>query len=303
MSKRESLTRCNLIIKKLRKKPSSFSEIASFLEKESQFQGYDFTVSKRTFQRDIKDIFSFYGIEIFFDYSRQLYCIKENENEETSERLLEAYDIINAINVSNQFSSFIEFQKRKPQGTEHFMGLLHAIKNRKCVSFSYRKFWDEEESIRKIEPYLLKEFKYRWYLIGKDLKDDTVKSFGLDRLSELEIEKTRFKFPENFNHEEIFKHAFGIISEFPKKAEEIVLSFSPFQGKYIKSLPLHETQQILIDDEKELKVKLKVYPTHEFIMEILSMGENVTVLKPKFLRKEIQQIFSLSIENYKSSEK
>ena len=76
MSKRESISRYNLIIKKLRKHPSSFSEISDYLAFESDLQEYNFNVSKRTFQRDIEDIRSVYNIDIQYDFSRKVYNIE-----------------------------------------------------------------------------------------------------------------------------------------------------------------------------------------------------------------------------------
>lgn len=67
------------------------------------------------------------------------------------------------------------------------------------------------------------------------------------------------------------------------QVEEIILSFEPFQGKYIKTLPLHETQQVIVDDENELQIRLKLYLTHDLVMELLSYGSTLKVIKPKVL--------------------
>ena len=64
MSKRESIGRYNLIIRKLRKSPASLGEIMAFLELESEIQGYNYIVSRRTFIRDLEDIRSLYNIDI-----------------------------------------------------------------------------------------------------------------------------------------------------------------------------------------------------------------------------------------------
>ena len=87
--------------------------------------------------------------------------------------------------------------------------------------------------------------------IANDLKDKKVKSFALDRLFELEITRKKFQQPNDFNVNEHFKYCFGIISPNEHKPQEVILSFDPFQGKYIKTLPLHESQVILKDNEDE----------------------------------------------------
>ncbi|MEP6948729.1 MAG: WYL domain-containing protein [Ginsengibacter sp.] len=109
---------------------------------------------------------------------------------------------------------------------------------------------------------------------------------------------SKFEFPETYNIEENYRYCFGIISPNDKEPLDIILSFDPFQGKYIKSLPLHETQQILIDNEDELQIKLKLYVTHDLVMELLSFGDNMKVLQPASLAKEIKTAHQKAFQRY-----
>ncbi len=297
MTKREAVSRYYLIIKALRKHSVSFNEINDYLLRESEIQGYDYGISKRTFLRDIIDIRSIYDIDIQFDHSRNVYYIDEEQSEACS-RILEAFDILNAFNLSESLSDYIYFEKRHPQGTEHLNHLLDAIKNRKRVSFIYLKFWDESASQRKVEPYALKEFKSRWYVLAKDLKDQHLKTFGLDRISNLEITKEKFQFPADFNVNEYYHDYFGIISDPDVKPQTVILSLDPLQGRYIKSLPLHESQQVVSENEQEVRIKLKVCVTYDFIMEILSLGDRVTVIKPESLINRLQSIYKNTLKHY-----
>jgi len=300
MSKRESTARQNLIIKKLRRNPATFQEIADYLSLESEIQAYDFNISKRTFQRDLNDIRSLYNIDIQYNRSQKVYFIDNDEQAEISERIIEAFDTFNALNITDRLSNHIHFEKRKPQGTENLHGLLHAIKNQLQIKFTYHKFWEEEPTHRITEPYALKEFKNRWYILANDLKDDMIKSFALDRLSEFEITKNKFSTIKKFNVNEHYKYCFGIISPNDLELQEIILSFDPFQGKYIKTLPLHETQEIQIDTENELRIKLKLYVTHDFLMEILSFGQNVKVIKPKSLINDVKTTYQNALALYEN---
>ena len=195
-------------------------------------------------------------------------------------------------------SKHIHFEKRKPQGTENLYGLLHAIKNQLQIKFTYQKYWDDKVVERTVEPYALKEFRSRWYVLANDLKDSKVKSFSLDRLTELEITKRAFQTPINFNVVEHYKYSFGIISPNEEKPQEITLSFNPIQGKYIKSLPLHNSQQILEDNNKELRIKLTLFITHDFFMELLSHGDNVKILKPDTLIEDLKLVCKNVLEKY-----
>lgn len=301
MSKRESISRYNLIINKLRKQPSSFEQISDYLKLESEIQSYNFTISKRTFQRDLQDIYSIYNIEIKYNFAKKVYFINYDEQSEINDRILEAFDTFNALNVSDRISENIYFEKRKPPGTENLYGILHAIKNKLLIKFVYQKFWDDKSSTRNVEPLALKEFNHRWYVLAKDVRDDRTKTFALDRLSNLEITKQKFNYPESLDVENLFRYSFGIITSDQKGPEEIHLKFTPFQGKYIKSLPLHETQKILIDNEHELRISLKLFITQDFIMELLSHGQNMKVIKPKSLINIIRTEHEKAFEQYSDS--
>ena len=298
MSKRESIARYNLMIKKLRKQPADFKQISTYLSLESELQEYNFNVSKRTFQRDLDDIRSLYNIDIVYDFSRKVYFIDFEEQPELNERILEAFDTFNALNITDRLSNYIHFEKRRPQGTENLYGLLHAIKNKVQISFSYKKFWEDEMSQRTAEPYALKEFKNRWYVLANDLKDNKVKSFALDRLTELEITRKKFQLPIDFDVNEHYKYCFGIISPNEHQPQEVILSFDPFQGKYIKTLPLHESQVILKDNEEELLIKLTLFLTHDFLMEILSYGDNVKVIQPESLIEDLKTSYENALKLY-----
>ncbi|HOY32593.1 MAG TPA: WYL domain-containing protein [Bacteroidales bacterium] len=300
MSKQESLTRYSLIIQKLRKKPSTYDEISNYLSLQSELQSYDFNISKRTFQRDLDDIRLLYNIDIRYDFSQKAYFICQETEPEINERILEAFDTFNLMNMSDRLSAFMHFERRRPQGTEHLYGLLHAIKNSFQIYFLYQKFWDEVAEKRYVEPLALKEFKNRWYLVSHDLKDGKIKTFGLDRMKDLDITKRKCQHNRDFSVEDYFRYCFGVISPGDETIQDIVLSFDPFQGKYIKTLPLHHTQEVLVDDENELRIKLSLYPTYDLMMEILSFGANVEVIRPKVLRTHIIRMLRENLNQYKN---
>ena len=305
MSKRGYISRYLLILKKLKVKPySSYDELLQYIDNQleyMQMQDDTLTVgfSKRTLQRDIKEIRDLFGIDVEFSKSRKGYYIFQNERENMNfQRMMEAFDMFNSLNLAQDLTLFIHLEKRRPQGTENLYGILHAIKNKLEIAFEYQKFWDDEPSIRAVAPYALKEFKNRWYILAKDGKDGNIKSFALDRLTNFEITNKKFVFPGNYNVEEHYRYCFGIMSPNDEAPKEIVLSFKPDRGKYIKTLPLHETQQVLIDNDKELQIKLNLYVTTDFIIELLSHGENVKVLKPESLAKEIKAAHQNALAKY-----
>lgn len=288
MSKQESLTRHRIIIQKLRNKPSSFEEILDKLGSESELNEMKFEISKRTFQRDLKEIETLYGIEIKFDRSRKVYFISDDNQDEYSERMFEALDIFQVLNLNQSISDLIQFDTRKPEGTEHLSGLLYAIQNHFQVQFRYQKFWSDEVEVRTVEPYLLKEFKKRWYVFVYDLERKEFRTFGLDRLFALNITQTKFQHPQKINPKEFFKDCFGIVGPSDQSPQDIKLKFTEGQGNYIRTMPLHHSQQILEDNNGEMIVLLKLVPTYDFVQELLSHGEFVQVLAPKNLEKQLK---------------
>ena len=307
MSKRGYISRYLLILKKLRAKPySSYQELHGYLEDQfSYLQMQDDTLnigfSKRTFQRDIREIRNTFGIDIEYSSRNKGYYIAQSETENMNfQRMIEAFDLFNSLNLSEDLRSFIHLETRKPTGTENLHGLIHAIKNRYQIRFSYQKFWDEESSQRTADPHALKEFRNRWYVLAKDKKDGQIKSFALDRLNDLEITNHKFEPVPGYDVNEHYRHSFGIISPNGQKAQEIILSFEPFQGKYIKTLPLHETQRILVDNPDEVRIGLTLCVTLDLVMELLSFGGNVKVLKPKSLVEEIKSAHLKALNKYQT---
>lgn len=305
MSKRGYISRYLLILKKLKVNPySSYEVLKDYMENQFEYMqmqddNLQIGFSKRTLQRDLKEIRNVFGIDIEYSKPNKGYFIIQNENENLNfQRMMEAFDMFNSLNLAQDLTPYIHLEKRKPQGTENLYGMLHAIKNKLKIKYTYHKFWEKEFSQRLIEPLALKEFKNRWYIIAKDNKDNEIKTFALDRISNLEITSQKFVYPKDYNIEDNFRYSFGIMGGTDKEPQEIVLSFVPFQGKYIKTLPLHHTQEILKDTENELKVKLKVFITQDFIMELLSFADNMKVIKPKSLIYHVREAHKNGFKQY-----
>ncbi|MEQ9290423.1 MAG: WYL domain-containing protein [Cyclobacteriaceae bacterium] len=293
-------------MKKLRANPyCSYVELRDYIFTQIEYlqmrdDTLELSFSKRNFLRDKKEISNLFGITIEYSYSMKGYFIQNSENENLNfQRMLDAFDIFNSLNLANDLKPYVHLEKQKPLGTENLFGLLHAIKNRFTISFLYQKFWEDKGTIRRVEPIFIKEFKNRWYLLAKDNKDNLVKTFALDRLDSLSISNRIFSPTNDFDIEDYFRYSFGIIGSDGNQPEIIILSFSPFQGKYIKSLPIHQSQTILIDDHKELRISLKLCITHDLVMELLSFGSDVKVVAPKTLLNKVKKIHEESVKLYK----
>jgi predicted DNA-binding transcriptional regulator YafY len=295
MSKRESIMRYNVIVNCVKKSGATFKEIYAQLQRAFELEGYDFGYTQRTFQRDLNDIRAIFKHDIRYDFSKKRFLLQQDGGEELKDRMLEAYETYNALKLSDGFSEYIDFEKRRASGLENFHGLLHAIKNRLQLNITYQSYQDDEPAERKTNPYLLKEFKNRWYVVANDLQTGIIKTYALDRICSIEITKKRFTLPDNFDPKGLFDHSYGIIASVDGAIpEKVVLSFTPDQGRYIKSLPLHHSQEILIDDEKELRIQLKVYIVFDFLKELLSYGKSLKVVEPQSLVNKLSKIDRIS---------
>lgn len=276
-----------------------FKELQDYLQQQMEYVDEDLYCSQRTFQRDIKKIETLFGIFIEYNPTIRKYEIVDDGQEEHNERLMEAYDVYNALNVTNSLTRHVIVEKRKPLGTENLHGLLHAIRNNLSLSFMYEKFSDGDLRQRNVNPIAVKEARNRWYLLAEDQKDGIVKSFGLERISELDIGGRKFQ-PIAYDAEKEYRHSFGVISGVDIPPEKIVLSFTPREGKYVNSLPLHHSQKERLKNEKEWRFEYFLRPTHDFIMEVLSYGAEVKVLEPEGFKNTILKQLQEAISRYKS---
>ena len=290
MSKLEAISRYNIIINKLKRGAATFDEIKEKLKAEGELQERNFNISKRTFQRDVKEIFDLFKIEIVYDKSLRKYKAIPPNSEIIENRTLEVFDIFNALNISERISNYILFEDRKPQGTENFNLYLHAIKKRQCLRVKYQKFWDKKPTIREVMPYAVKEFKSRWYLVARDKKDDEIKTFGFDRILEVDLLREKFDNVEEELIQNKFRIFFGVITPDEEKPEEIILELGGFQGKYIETLPLHHSQKIIKKEKNLVQVSLFLVPTYDFVQELLSMQDKVRIIEPKSLQKTVKEI-------------
>jgi predicted DNA-binding transcriptional regulator YafY len=134
---------------------------------------------------------------------------------------------------------------------------------------------------------VLKEYRNRWYVTGKGDSSRNIITFALDRIVSISVLNELFSVDDEFNADQYFKYSFGISVSNQLKPEEIILAFSPQQGEYIKSQPLHHTQEVLSESPSEFLVKIKVIPSFELTSQLLGYGSTVRVLEPEWLRVEI----------------
>ncbi len=214
-------------------------------------------------------------------------------------KVLESSNVSDEVKELFEKKSLLETEKHEPiNGIELITDILHAINSRNTLTIEYQKFDGDKIKTHEYNPILLKEDKQMWYIIGKNLKKNGFITLALDRIKSLAVSDKIFDVIE-FNSDEYFKYSFGVtISD--AEPVDVVISFVPFQGNYLRTLPIHSTQKILVDDENEFIIQITVIPSYEFYSKIKSYGEQAKIISPANIADIIQKSFSEAITSYKS---
>ena len=217
---------------------------------------------------------------------------------DTIDRLSDHFELARQ-HSKDYIGEYILFEYTRGYTGGRYLPLVYdAIFDSREITFSHTRFDTKEKSFRTLQPYVLKEHRNRWYVIGKEAGKPKI--FGIERIDDLIVTENWFEKDPGF-YEEVKSLLFDSVGvmAFGFETEEVVLKFDRSQAQYIKTLMLHRSQQIIEDSESGLTVSLKVKITPEFIMEcILRYGKDVKVLKPESLVKKVKDHYREALLSY-----
>ena len=250
------------------------------------FEGEE-KIPPSTFKRDLFEIGRSFNIFIEGVRQRQssyYYMVNPHDFDEgTLERMMvdkiqETVQISSALRDSEElgktnFGDRIQLEKN-PSGEIHLSTIIKSIRDNIVIRFVYQGFWNTEEEYVSLKPYFVKMAQRRWYVIG--LRDDTgeMENFCLDRILQLALTTDRFTIPKNFNFRDYFKHSFGALIEKGIDVEVVKIKVWGEQVKYLRSLPIHESQKEIREEKDYSVFQFHLRPTYDFKMEILSHGSS-----------------------------
>lgn len=291
------LQRLLLIIRKIQShKYITFENLTKELENDMYFRGYEPSCSRNTLQRDIKEIREDLLIEIKYSRQENGYYIDEQDIIEPNiERFLESFELLNSLNADRGIPDFVLPEKHQSRGTENLFTLIDAIKRSLYIEFAYKKYTGEADTNRILQPYVIKEFHERWYVIGRE-NNGIIKTFALDRIENLIVTQRKYERDQSFNIIEKFQYSYGIYSSNEYPIEDITLAFDAEDGNYLKSAPLHSSQNIIKDTPEEFIIKLSIRLTPDFLMEIISRSWSLRIISPDYLRSKICSIYKKALE-------
>ena len=236
-------------------------------------------------------------------------------NAVTKEYYIEDKDLINhnamykwllqSVSASNVISRRTKLKERimletSSGGEEFIEPITEAMEKGLCIELLYEVFWDEPKE-RTIEPYYIKLFKRRWYLIGKRRDTGEFRTYCFDRIKSVSLSDIKFKFKKEQSAETLFYDYYGII-QYPVEKERVVIKVTCEHGMYIKTLPLHHSQKLIHQDDDYMTFELYLKPCYDFVQELLSCGSELEVITPKSLKEEVNKYVVEMYEIYKPKE-
>ena len=212
--------------------------------------------------------------------------------------------LFNTLTVSNLMMDSVSIKDKVlfeeiPDGEQYLPVILEALKKNLVLGMSYQSYTRDEANTFEVEPYCLKAFKQRWYLVARSPYYDKIMIYSLDRVKWLGLTDKNFKYPKSFNAEEFFEDCFGIIADQKINVEAVKLKVSAGQANYLRSLTLHQTQKEIKRTDEYSIFTVRLRPTFDFRQEILSQGCDIEVLEPKWFRDEIAEISKHMWNKYK----
>lgn len=253
-------------------------------------------LARRTFYNYRMGIEEIFGITIGYNSSTYEYFVENSNN--TGEL---AGWIINSMSINGMLSDAGDIADRVmfeevPSAREYLATVIEAIKTSRKLKFSYSPYYRSmlTEGIV-LEPYFLRIFKQRWYVIGYNGKDRKVKTYSLDRLSNCVLTEQTFQMPE-ISAKEFFQNYFGIMTT-KSSAKRVVIRVDNEQAKYLRALPLHNSQSESLGNGYS-DFAYNVCLTFDFVQELMSLGHKVTVISPVELRTMIIDELKKTLANY-----
>ena len=193
-----------------------------------------------------------------------------------------------------------------PSKGRFFDIIAERLENHQTITLRYKSFRDDNELEYTVEPYALKLFKRRWYLFANqkteaeqnpELEDKPMgmATLALDRITYVgEANADKFNYPANYDAKKYFEDYFGVITYEKNKGMiqpvDILLKVytRANKHKYIATLPLHTSQKVVEDSCQDYWIfSYRLAPTYDFVQELLMHREDIEVLEPASLRKDM----------------
>ncbi len=266
-------------------------------------------IPKRTFDNWRYAIWDMFGISIVNENRGEYRYYIENE-EDISKNGLRSW-LYNTFCVSNALANSQSVKDRiqlelVPSGQQYLQPIIEAMKENRVINITYHSYWKDEENNFDVQPYCVKLFRQRWYMVARSTYpfyfEQGPRIYSLDRIHHLHKTDETFAMPKDWDANEYFADSFGIIADQRIDSQTVKLKVSAGQANYIRDLQMHESQEEIERNEEYSVFAYRLRPTYDFMQEILRNGEDIEVLEPLWLREEMAGIIQRMWNKYKEDE-
>lgn len=257
---------------------------------------------RQTFDRWKSGILDLFGILIDCEQRGGYHYYIANPKE-LSEGKLRTW-LLNTYGTAETLSSNLSIHDRIlteniPSSQDHLSTVLEAMKSNNTLHITFKAFTMKEPKRFLVEPYCVKMSAQRWYMLARNTEHKNLRLYSLDRIEAVEISNTRFVLPDDFNAKDYFAEFFGIVLDESVPLQTIILRADKYHQNYMRTLPLHPTQREIFACDDYADFELKLRPTYDFYMKLMSFGNMIKVLEPKTLQEEICKWLENTIEMYR----
>ena len=247
-------------------------------------------ILKRTFHKWKWNIFDTFGLSIECEkaapYRYYIANVDDMKSGSIEKWLLSTLSVSNSLLESKSIKNRIILED-VPSGREYLESIIDAMKKNRFVHINYLNYWKGDTRDHYLMPLCIKLFRQRWYMVGRNWPAGKDLVFCIDRIQDFRLSSHTFEYPEDFDPLEYFKGCIGVIPREECGIEKVTIKVSTSQSHYLRDLPLHESQQESERTDSYSIFELQVLPTFDFQQELLWNGEDLEVLEPYWLRKEI----------------
>ena len=195
----------------------------------------------------------------------------------------------------------IQFEKHtSSSGTQYINDLMEAIKNKNVLKVRYQPYSHPEAGDRIVHPYLLKEFRNRWFLLGREGNANRVTNYALDRIKKIRPLNENYIENDLFDPSQYFNHLIGVSVPENAKPENIQIKVYKHAAPYVASKPIHLNQETLrVYKDGSILIKLNLIINYELKSMLLSYGSGLEIKKPKSLRDELAEALKKMLALYR----
>lgn len=178
--------------------------------------------------------------------------------------------------------------------------IIDAMKRDLVIEVHYRKYGDSQAAKRVVEPYCIKLYNRRWYLLCRYEDTMEMRVLAVDRITDMQLTDRKFKIEEDFTAARFFRDYFGVSVGYGTTPERVVLRAYGREPYYLNDLPLHSSQRVLEATPDYTDFELKLHITNDFIADLLGRGASVKVLSPASLAETLSACARAILARYEN---